>query len=226
MLRPLVLLLVAAVAASAGTITVISNTGTEEFGQSLNGVDAFTGYVEFGFQTGSTAYSNVTVTANLVLVGTERDDLVAYLTELIGTANTTQEVVQTNTAIPVSSTSFTDVTVLSGVSLAANTAYYVTLAPATSGTLEWALSGTDAFTMDTGVTFLNSHFCTEDLGSCDPTFPPDSGGFSDSGELLSPNDPLFTVTSQTNTGAPEPATFALVGLALALGAAVRRRAAR
>ena len=210
-----------AAALHAGTITVISNTGTPTSSQTVQGPNAFADFVEVGWQTGSTSYDNVTITA---LLQGHASDLVAYLTTSEGTGADNTTLVATS-PLDVEAASYEDVILFTGIALSANQTYYLTLAPSNSGSLDWGLAG-PSFTLDAGVTYLGAYACNADVPNCDIAYPPASSAFGDNDWGVSP-DPLFSVTEADPPGpAPEPGTLVLAGLALALGAArktIRRR---
>ena len=195
--------MVGAISGLHATTVVISQgvNPSVDFNQFLAGPD-FREYAEVGWQTGSVAYTNVTISALLEAFDSGGDVLDAFLTNAIGPGAAT---VATTTGIAVPSGAFSTIALFSGITLAANTDYYLTIAPETGQSANWAVdatfdSGTFTFTqpplvLDAGVSFLSPPgFCTDDGGNCDDPAP--TSGFGDAGLI-----PVFSVTGLS---VPEP----------------------
>jgi hypothetical protein len=211
MFRPFVLLLLASASLDAGSITVISNTGTPTSSQTVQGPGAFAVFAEVGWETGGTSYDDVTITA---LLQGSAPDMVAYLSTVAGsTADSTTLVA--SEPLDVEASSYQDVTLFTGIDLSANTTYYLTLAPSASGSVDWGEANPSSFTFDTGVTYLGAYACNDDAENCDYSYPPASPAFGDNDWTVSP-DPLFSVTQEDGGVVPEPATLGLCAVAMAL----------
>jgi PEP-CTERM motif len=206
----------------ASTVYVISQgDNPSSFTQSLMG-SGFREYAEVGWTTGSTAYSNVTITAMLIGLDSGGDTFDAFLSNTIGSGATTEAEADGLTA---SDSGFAMVTLFSGLNLTANTDYFLTIAPE-AGQMQWAVDATfagsftqPAMLLDTGVVFIKPPgFCTDDSGDCNDPAP--TSGFQDAGLI-----PIFSVTSDTSS-VPEPSTLVLAAAGIAAGFVRSRRPRR
>lgn len=210
---PLLLLLVAGL--NASTIVISQGDTPGDFSQTMTGPDGFTAYVDVGWTTGGTSYTNVTITATLM--GQDSTDQVdAYLTTQRGSGTTAgANGVAAATGIVVPTSGYGVVTLFTGLTLNANTSYYLTLAPAGSGQMLWGIDDAQPSPIaDAGVTPISADFCTEDGPGCD-AYPPASpwGGLG--------ANPIFSVTSNP-ASVPEPATAALMSAGAVLLVLLRR----
>jgi len=197
---------------NAGTIVIAQGNTPGTYSQTLRGPTAFTTYVEVGWTTGAAAYSNVSIQATLQGLDPGGDSVMAYLTTSFGPGTTTG----LSNDSPVPYNTYSSVTLFSGLSLLANTSYYLTIAPDGSDEVLWGIDNSQpAPIADTGVSILAANFCTEDIPNCAP-YPPASGF---PGNPLGVN-PIFSVT--VNSGVPEPMSGLLLAGGLALLGAVRR----
>jgi len=215
---PILLLLLSAAGLHAGTVTVISQGTTPgDYSQRMTGPGGYVSYMVAGWTTGSSSYSNVTITADLEGLDPSGDSIDGYLDTLIGPGTTASpDEIASVFDIPVSSGSYANVTLFSGLSLSANTSYYLTLAPDGSDQINWGIDDNQpAPVVDTGVTEIDAQFCTPDIAGCDP-YPPASP-FVDLGA-----NPIFTVTSTPPSAVPEPESGALLAAGLAVGALLLR----
>ncbi len=206
-------MLLLAAGLNAGTITVISQGATPgTFSQGMTGPAGFVEYVAAGWTTGSSSYSSVTITAVLEGQDLSGDSIDAYLDTQTGPGTTSLDEIATASDIAVPSGSYATVTLFTGLSLSANTSYYLTLAPEGSDQIVWGIDNNQPSpTTDTGVSEIGAQFCTEDIAGCD-AYPPASAFFG-----LNAN-PIFDVTSTSTPAAvPEPASGALLASGLALG---------
>ena len=209
MLKSLMLLAFTAVL-QAGTI-VISQSGVVVGSERITG-PSFRSYAEVGWQTGSTAFSNVTITASLLSDIDFSQTLIAYLTTSIGTGAGAAVATSPVITVPAGS-AYQDITLFTGLSLSAGTTYYLTLAPQDDQTLYWSQSAGAPITA-LGVSYLGANGCNDDAGNC-ADYPPGSPGFDSPYDYaISPNL-NFSVTAQ-DTAVPEPGTLALAGIAIAL----------
>ena len=215
----------AALPVYANTIVIAQGTNPSDFDQNLSGPN-FREYAEVGWQTGPTAYSNVTITALLTALDPGGDLFDAYLSNSIGPGATS---LLTATGLSVSTfATFSTITLFSGINLAANTNYYLTLAPETNQGINWAIDAVldksfnviqSPLVLDSGVSFLSPPgFCSDDGGNCSD--PPPTSGFGDLGAI-----PVFTVTA-VSSGVPETSTLWLLATGLAAAAVLRRKTSR
>jgi hypothetical protein len=217
-----VLILLAAAGLHAGTIVISQGTTPGDFSQPMTGPDGFTGYVDVGWTTGSSSYSNVEIDATLLGADQGLDLVDAYLTTTAGTG-TTSPAYATSTGIAVSDSGYSSVALFTGLSLAANTSYYLTIAPESSDQVYWGIDDNQPNpVLDTGVSIIAASFCTDDSGNC-ADFAPASSGFDSPGSLGA--NPIFSVT-QESASTPEPATSVLLAAGLALAGILRRRSVR
>lgn len=217
------ILLSMATGLTAGTITVISQGATPgDYSQPMNGPGGFAGFVQAGWTTGSNSYSNVTIT--VVLDGQDPGgDLVdAYLDTASGpgtTAGADEVASHLGISVPYGALdvdeNFSTVTVFTGLSLNANTSYYLTLAPEGSDQIYWGVdNGQPGPTVDDGVVEIGASFCSDDIAGC-ADYPPASPFVG-----LGAN-PIFTVTSNP-ASVPEPASWGLLAAGLAFTGLLHR----
>ena len=219
------IILTAACGLQAGIITIISQGTTPgTWSQGLQGPGAFTTYADVGWTTGATPYSNVTIQALL-----RGDDVVntvdAYLTTAIGTGTTTANEVARTLGISVASGSFNQVTLFTGLNLAASTSYFLTLAPGGSTHLTWGIDDSQPSPVTaSGVSIIPAGWCNMDGFDC-ASYPPASGPLTLSGGVpVNPlgANPIFSVVAN-DSSVPEPASAALLAGGLGLVILARRR---
>jgi len=144
-------------------------------------------------------------------LGSRGDPFDAFLTKTIGSGETT---LSEAADLTVSNGSFTTITPFSGLSLAANTDYYLTIAPKTDQDVEWvstqpltssSFTFTQApMTMDSRVSFLSPpSFGTKEGGNCNDPAP---GSYPSSVTANTSGVP------EPSTGIPAAAGLAAVGL--------------
>jgi hypothetical protein len=221
----LVTVLSAGLGLHASTTVISQGNNPSDWSQNLFGPD-FRTYAEVGWQTGPTGYTDVTITAMLLAADQTGDVVDAYLTSSIGPGATA---VYEQDGITVSNNSYANVTLFSGIALAANTDYFLTLAPEAGSSLAWAEDATYDFdtstflqpplVMDSGVSFLGPPgYCTDDGAGCNDPAP--TSPFYDTGII-----PIFSVTDY-GSGTPEPSPGILVVAGLAAGWLLKLRKRR
>jgi hypothetical protein len=220
----LAFVLISAAALNAGTIVISQGATPGTFSQPMNGPAGYTGFVDVGWTTGSSGYSNVAIDATLLGADSGGDLVDAYLTTSVGTSSQSPAFA-TATGIAVSG-SYSSVDLFSGLTLAANTSYYLTIVPEVADRVYWGIDNSQpAPTLDTGVGIIPATFCSLDISGC-ATFPPATASFDPQSPAYFPlgANPIFSVTQEDST-VPEPGSMALFSTGLiGLGLLIRRRA--
>jgi hypothetical protein len=211
----------------AGTIIIYQGDTPGGFSQSMSGPGGTNGseYVYAGWQMGSTSYSNVTITAELSGADTS---VTAYLSNSIGFGAFDVNPIDTSGVISVQGglddgsfdggLEFYTVTLFTGLTLDAGQSYFLTLAPGGTDQVYWGIDDSQPGpTGDPTVTEYPAGFCNSDDEGCDDSNPPNSPFFP-----IGAN-PIFEVTGDPITPAPEPSSFAFAAGGLALVAFLRHR---
>jgi hypothetical protein len=115
---------------------------------------------------------------------------------------------------------YNNVSLFAGLTLDANTTYWITLAPEAVNQVSWAADSNQPTPIaDTGVSLAGNGFCTDDIGNCNFDYAPASS--------FVPNvNPIFSVTAVSADVTPEPASMMLIGSGLGLFGLLRFRKAR
>ena len=151
----------------------------------------------------------------------------AYLSTSVGSSTTSAYATQAVITVPDYTNGFSSVTLFTGLSLAVDTSYYLTLAPEDGNSLTWGIDNNQPSPVaDTGVVLIPATFCSDDIYGCG-TFPPGSASFDPNSPASFPIgvNPIFSVTAQ-GSSTPEPGTALLFGAGLgllAIGHRSRRR---
>jgi hypothetical protein len=208
-----------AIGLRADTIVISQGDTPGSFSQLLSGPSTGTrAYAEAGWQTGATAYEGVTIAATLLGADAGGDLFDAYLSNAIGPGATTLDFVSGITA---PGGGYSAITLFTGLSLLADTDYYLTIAPEGADGVYWGIDNNQPPTvLDAGVTFLSPPgWCSDDAAGCSDPAP--TSEFFDLGAI-----PMFSVTNVTPSSVPEPASGLLLAAGLGAGAMMKRRAAR
>jgi hypothetical protein len=112
------------------------------------------------------------------------------------------------------------ITLFTGLTLAANTQYFLTLAATNSNAITWGIDNSQpAVATAVGVVEGLAGYCTTDNPDCDNSFAPNSSGFQLSGGTPADAlgfEPIFAVTAVSV--APEPGgVWMLVGAGMVAG---------
>jgi MYXO-CTERM domain-containing protein len=214
-------LLFVACSLHAGTIIIGQGTTAGSFSQFMfgPGSSGFEAYVAAGWTMGATSYSNVTITADLEGIDPSGDTIDAYLDTMTGPGTTAgADEVANSLDISVPSGSYNTVTLFTGLSLSANTTYYLTLAPDGTDEITWGIDNNQPSpTTAAGVSEEPGQFCSGDGDGC-ASYPPAS-------PFDGLDDPIFTVTSSSSAATPEPSSALLAAAGLGLFAFLRFRRA-
>jgi hypothetical protein len=193
--------------------TIVSVTGPASDGL---GVDGGIQILEASWTAGA-SYSNVSVAAQVRGIATGAGSIAAYLTTVVGPAETAADLIAATTVTPL--TGDENDTLFSGLNLGPGTYYLVLSGLGEDGAVGWWGTTSPTVAVGTSVS-LDSDGISQGTGLNSGN--PPASGFS----ILTGSELLFQVTGNAAIATPEPGSMSLIGvgcLLAGMGLWVHRR---